>query len=382
MERRIFSPEHEAFRDQVRRFVSREIEPNLVAWDKLGSVPRDLWLRAGAAGMLCPSLSEDYGGGGGDRLHSLIVTEELCRVGAFGPGFPMHSDIVATYIERYGTEAQKQRFLPPMARGEAIGALAMTEPGAGSDLRSIATTAVRDGAEYVINGQKTFISNGQMADVIVVALQTEVAGGGRRLSLIVVEGDRPGLTRGANLQKLGTHSQDTAELFFDNLRVPAENLLGDEGEGMRMMTRELAWERLQIAIMAAALMESALAWTLEFVRSRRAFGQAILDFQNTRFKLAEVKTQVEIARIYVDRCIDEMMRGELSPITAASAKYWTTETQTRVLDECLQLHGGYGFMWEYPICRAYADTRIHRIFGGTNEIMKELLGRSLAEAAA
>ncbi len=380
MKRHLFGPEHEAFRDQVRRFVEREITPNDTAWNEAGQVSRELWLKAGAAGILCPSLPEEYGGGGGDRLHSLVVTEELCRAGAYGPGFAMHSDIVAPYIENHGTEEQRRRFLPPMARGEAIGAIAMTEPGAGSDLRGIQTRAVRDGDVYRISGQKTFISNGVMAGLIIVALKTGAGPEGEGITLLVVEGDRPGLRRGRNLQKLGSHAQDTAELFFDDVEVPVANRLGDEGEGMRLMMRELAWERMQIAVMAAALMESALVWTLDFVRTRRAFGQAVIDFQNTRFKLAEIKTQVEIGRVYVDRCIADMMAGDLDPVTAAQAKLWTTETQSRVLDDCLQLHGGYGYMWDYPICRAYADTRIQRIFGGTNEIMKEIIGRALAKA--
>jgi alkylation response protein AidB-like acyl-CoA dehydrogenase len=378
--RTLFGPEHDAYRDQVRRFIEREVVPHEAAWSAAGIVSRDLWLRAGAAGFLCPSLPEAYGGGGGDRLHSLIVTEELCRAGAYGPGFAMHSDIVAPYIENHGDEEQKQRFLPRMARGEAIGAIAMTEPGAGSDLQGIMTRAIRDGDVYRLSGQKTFISNGILADVIVVAVKTDPQQGGKGISLVIVEGDRPGLRRGRNLQKLGAHAQDTAELFFEDVQVPVANRLGEEGQGMRLMMRELAWERLQIAVMAAALMESALGWTLDFVRTRRAFGQAVIDFQNTRFKLAEIKTRVEIARVYVDRCIADMMAGQLDPVTAAQAKLWTTETQSEVLDECLQLHGGYGYMWDYPICRAYADTRIQRIFGGTNEIMREIIGRSLATA--
>lgn len=377
MRRTIFDAEHEVFREQVRRFVEREVTPHLSKWEEAGQVSRSLWRKAGEAGFLCTSLSSDYGGGGGDRLHSVIVTEELAAAGAFGPGFSMHSDIVAPYIECHGTEDQKQRFLPRMARGEAIGALAMTEPNAGSDLQAIRTRAVCDGDYYVLNGQKTFISNGQMADVIVVAARSDDQSRSKNLSLFIVEGNNPGLSRGPNMKKLGTHAQDTAPLYFDDLRVPVSDRLGGEGDGLRIMTRELAWERLQIAVMGAALMESALRWTLDFVSTRKAFGQSVLDFQNTRFKLAEVRTLVEIARVYVDRCLDELMQGTLDAVSAASAKYWVSETQTKVLDECLQLHGGYGFIWNYPICRAYADTRIHRIFGGTNEIMKEIIGRSL-----
>ena len=382
MQRRIFGPDHDAFRDQVRRFVERELVPHDAAWSEAGQVDRAAWLKAGAAGMLCTAIAPEYGGGGGDRLHSIIVCEELCRAGLSGPGFIMHSDIVAPYIERYGSAAQKQRYLPPMARGTAIGALAMTEPGAGSDLQAIQTRAVRDGDDFILNGQKTFISNGLMSDVIIVAARTNGERRGKRLTLFLVDGDSPGLSRGVGLKKLGAHAQDTAPLFFDNLRLPASAILGEEDRGLQQMTRELAWERLQIAVMAAATMESALQWTLDFVRNRQAFGQRLIEFQNSRFKLAEIKTQVEIARIYVDRCMEELLAGSLTATEAAAAKLWTTETQTRVLDECLQLHGGYGFMWEYPICRAYADTRIHCIFCGTNEIRKELIGRELAAEGA
>jgi len=376
MKRQIFDVEHDLFREQVRRFVANQITPFHEEWNESGCVPRELWLQAGKAGLLCPALPEEYGGGGGDRLHSIVVFEELCRVGATGPGFQMHSDIVASYIEYHGTESQKLRFLPDMAAGQKIGALAMTEPGAGSDLRGISTRAERNGDMYVVNGQKTFISNGMMADTIVTAVKTGDAKGRQGISLLIIPGDAPGLMRGKNLKKLGSHAQDTAELFFEDVRVPVDNLLGSEGQGMRQMMKELAWERLQIAAGAAALMEAAFDWTLEFVRGRQAFGQPIVEFQNTRFKLAEIKTQVEVARTFVDRCLGDMMHGELDPITAAMAKCWVTDAQSRILDECLQLHGGYGYIWDYPICRAYADTRIHRIFGGTNEIMKELIGRS------
>lgn len=376
-DRPIFSAEHDAYRDQVRRFVAREISPHGAAWDRAGIVPREVWRKAGAAGLLCPSLPEAYGGGGGDRLHSVVVMEELSRVGAFGPGFSLHSDIVATYIENHGDEAQKQRFLPAMAAGESIGAVAMTEPSAGSDLQSITTRAVADGEDYVITGQKTFITNGHNADLIVVVAKTDPAEGAKGVSLLVVEGDRPGLSRGRNLEKLGMHAQDTAELFFEGVRVPAANLLGAPGQGFRMLMQELAWERLHIAVMAVALLEGALTWTTDYTRERKAFGRPLLDFQNTRFTLAEAKTQITIARVFVDRCIESMMQGALDPVTAAMAKYWTTEIQSKIVDDCLQLHGGYGYMMDYPICRAYADTRIQRIYGGANEIMKELIGRSL-----
>lgn len=377
MRRTIFEAEHEAYREQVRRFVAAEIAPFSLAWDEVGSVPRDLWLKAGAAGLLCPALSEAYGGGGGDRLHSAVVMEEVAGAGFFGPGFGLHSDIVVPYIEAYGSEEQKQRYLARMARGEVIGAIAMTEPAAGSDLQGIKTTAVRTTGGYRINGQKTFITNGQMADVVIVVAKTEPAAGGKGMSLFLIDRDAAGFGRGPNLHKLGMHSQDTAELFFDDVLVDETALLGPKNGAFPLMMKELAWERLQIAIMAAALLENALGWTIDYTAGRTAFGKAIIEFQNTRFQLAEAKAEIVVARTFVDHCLSQVITGDLDATTAAIAKYWTTEIQSRIVDSLLQLHGGYGYMWEYPICRAFADTRVQRIFGGPNEIMKEVIARSL-----
>jgi len=381
MQRTIFEPEHEAYREQVRRFVKTQIAPNYQKWDAAGQVPRELWLKAGAAGLLCPAIPEDYGGGGGDRLHSAVVMEEVAGAGFSGPGFGLHSDIVAPYLAAYGTEGQKRRYLPPMASGKAIGAIAMTEPTGGSDLQAIKCTAVRRGDAYVLNGQKTFITNGAMADLIIVVAKTDPGAGGRGTSLFLVDGDVPGLSRGARLQKLGMHSQDTAELFFDNVELSQDALLGPENGAFPLMMKELAWERLQIAIMGAALMENALSWTIEYAASRSLFGKMLLDIQNTRFKLAEAKTEAMVARVFVDHCLALAVKGELDGTTSAAAKLWVSETQSKVLDELLQLHGGYGYMWDFPICRAFADTRVHRIFGGPNEIMKELIARTLLPAS-
>lgn len=380
MQRTIFGPEHDAYREQVQRFVRTEIAPHYQRWDDAGMVPRELWLKAGAAGLLCPAISEAYGGGGGDRLHSAVVMEEVTGAGYSGPGFGLHSDIVAPYLAAYGTDAQKQRYLPRMASGEVIGAIAMTEPTGGSDLQAIKTTAIRRGDTYVLNGSKTFITNGVMADLIVTVAKTDPAAGGRGTSLFLVDGDTPGLSRGARLHKLGMHSQDTAELFFDNVEVSADALIGAENGAFPLMMEELAWERLQIAIMATALLENALRWTIDYTSARPAFGQRLIDFQNTRFKLAEAKAEIMVARVFVDQCLALAAQGQLDSTTAAAAKLWVTEIQSKILDELLQLHGGYGYMMEYPICRAFADTRVHRIFGGPNEIMKELIARTLVPA--
>lgn len=380
MQRTIFGPEHDAYREQVQRFVRTEIAPHYQRWDDAGMVPRELWLKAGAAGLLCPAISEAYGGGGGDRLHSAVVMEEVTGAGYSGPGFGLHSDIVAPYLAAYGTDAQKQRYLPRMASGEVIGAIAMTEPTGGSDLQAIKTTAIRRGDTYMLNGSKTFITNGVMADLIVTVAKTDPAAGGRGTSLFLVDGDTPGLSRGARLHKLGMHSQDTAELFFDNVEIPADALLGAENGAFPLMMEELAWERLQIAIMATALLENALRWTIDYTAARPAFGQRLIDFQNTRFKLAEAKAEIMVARVFVDQCLALAAQGQLDSTTAAAAKLWVTEIQSKILDELLQLHGGYGYMMEYPICRAFADTRVHRIFGGPNEIMKELIARTLVPA--
>jgi len=377
LQRPLFTAEHDLFREQVRRFFEREVVPHHARWEADGIVPRSVWRAAGEAGLLCPAIPEAYGGGGGSRLHSAVLIEEVARAGASGIGFGLHSDIVAPYILAYGSEEQKRRWLPLMARGEVIGAIAMTEPGAGSDLQAVRTTALRDGDELVVNGQKTFITNGQNADLVIVVAKTDPSAGAKGTSLVLVETDRAGFKRGRNLEKIGMKAQDTSELFFDGVRVPASNILGGEGKGFILLMQELAWERMQIAIGAAAGAEAALQWTLDYTKERQAFGQRVIDFQHNRFRLAEWKTQVQVMRVFVDRLMDELLRGQLDAATAAMAKYWTTDLHCRLLDDCLQLFGGFGYMWEYPIARAYADARVSRIYGGTNEIMKEIVGRTL-----
>ncbi|NUZ08593.1 acyl-CoA dehydrogenase family protein [Piscinibacter koreensis] len=377
LQRPLFTAEHDLFREQVRRFIEREVVPHHARWEAEGIVPRSVWRAAGEAGLLCPAIPEAYGGGGGSRLHSAVLIEEVARAGASGIGFGLHSDIVAPYILAYGSEEQKRRWLPPMARGEVIGAIAMTEPGAGSDLQAVRATALRDGEELVINGQKTFITNGQNADLVIVVAKTDPSAGAKGTSLVLVETDRAGFKRGRNLEKIGMKAQDTSELFFDGVRVPASNILGGEGKGFILLMQELAWERMQIAIGAVAGAEAALQWTLDYTKERKAFGQRVIDFQHNRFRLAEWKTQTQVMRVFVDRLMDELLRGQLDAATAAMAKYWTTDLHCRLLDDCLQMFGGFGYMWEYPIARAYADARVSRIYGGTNEIMKEIVSRTL-----
>ncbi|HEY2111105.1 MAG TPA: acyl-CoA dehydrogenase family protein [Dongiaceae bacterium] len=375
--RTILTSEHEQFRDSVRRFLDREVAPHHERWEEEGMVSREVWLKAGAAGLLCTGMPPEYGGAGADFRYVAILTEEMSRRVFSGPGFRLHSDIVAPYILHYGTEAQKQRWLPPMARGETIGALAMTEPGAGSDVQAIRTTALRQGDELVVNGSKTFITNGQLADLVILACKTDARAGAKGVSLVLVETDRPGFKRGRNLKKLGQKAQDTSELFFEDLRLPASNLLGEEGRGFEYMMTELPQERLLIAITAVAMAEAALEWTLDYTRQRQAFGRPLAEFQTNRFKLAEMKTEIQIGRVFLDRCLELHLEGKLDVETAAMAKYWLTELEGRVIDQCLQMHGGYGYMLEYPIARAFADARVHRIYGGSNEIMRELVARHL-----
>lgn len=372
--------EHEAFREQVRRFVAREIAPRHAEWEREGVVPRELWEKAGAAGMLCCGVPEAYGGPGGDFGFSAVVIEELARAGATGPGFSVHSDIVAPYILNYGSEDQKRCWLPRLAAGTAIGAVAMTEPGAGSDLQGIATAARADGNHLVIDGSKTFVTNGQSADLIVVVAKTEPDRGAHGVSLVLVEADREGVSRGRNLEKVGLKAQDTSELFFDSVRVPRTGLLGEENRGFAHLMDELPQERLVIALGAVAAAEAAVERTVDYVKGRKAFGKALFEFQNTRFALAEARTETEVGRAFVDRCLAAHLNDGLDPATAAMAKMWCTDMQCRVIDACVQLHGGYGYMWEYPVARAWADARIGRIFGGANEIMKELIARSLQAA--
>jgi acyl-CoA dehydrogenase len=371
-----FREDHEAFREQVRRFVEREIKPFHADWEEQGIVPASLWRKAGAEGLLNCMLPEPYGQGG-DFGHSAIVIEELARVNASALGFSVHSEIVSPYLHAYGTEEQKQRWLPKMARGEMIGAIAMTEPGAGSDVKAVRTTARREGDHFILNGQKTFISNGHNAGLVIVVAKTDLERGAKGISLICVEAETPGFSRGKRLKKIGLRGQDTAELFFENARVPVANLLGDENRGFGYLMHELAQERLIIGIRAAASIEAFLERTIEYTRGRRAFGQAVFDYQNTRFKLAEAKAQLTMLRTFVDDCLARHLRGELTPERAAMAKLNGSEMQNRLLDDFLQLHGGYGFMSEYEIGGAWIDARVGRIYGGSNEIMKEIVARGL-----
>ncbi|MCP3728141.1 acyl-CoA dehydrogenase family protein [Paraburkholderia sp. CNPSo 3272] len=375
--RTVFRDDHEIFRDQARRFIEREIVPFHHQWELEGIVPKSVWRRAGEEGLLCCTIPEEYGGGGGDFGHAAIMIEELARVNASGIGFPLHSDIVAPYIFAYGTEAQKREWLPKLARGEHIGAIAMTEPGTGSDLKSVRTTARKDGDHYVINGQKTFITNGQNASLVVVVCKTAPELGGKGVSLIVVEEGTHGFSKGRKLDKIGLRAQDTSELFFEDVRVPVTQRLGEENQGFSYLMRELAQERLVIAVRAAASIEGMLERTIRYTRDRKVFGQAIFDFQNARFKLAHARAKAEMVRTYVDHCIARHLRRELSPVDAAMAKLNATELQNQLLDEFLQLHGGYGYMSEYVVGTAWVDARVMRIYGGTDEIMKEIIARTL-----
>lgn len=373
--RTVYEPEHELFRDVVQRFLAREVLPYDGEWRAEGRSPRSVWLKAGEAGLLCPQAPAAYGGAEVDYRYNCIVIEEM-PTASIG-GFLVQSDIVTPYLLKYGAESQKAQWLPRMVRGEAIAAIAMTEPDAGSDLQGIRTRARREGDEWVVSGQKTYISNGQNADVVVVLARTDPEAGSRGLSLILVEADRPGFRRGRNLEKLGQPGADTSELFFDEVRVPAGNLLGEEGRGFLHIVSELPQERLCIALSAVAGAQRAFEVTLDYVKQRKAFGRTIFDFQNTRFKLAEMRTELEVAWAFIDDCIARHVRGELTADEAAMAKLWTTEMQVRLTGECLQLHGGFGYMMESPIAQMYADCRIQTIHGGASEIMKEVIGRRL-----
>src|SRR5450830_1611661 len=375
--RTLFNEEHDMLRASARRFMETEVAPHHERWEEQGYVDRAIWTKAGDAGFLCPSMPEQYGGAGADLLYSVVLIEEQTRIGATGLGFGLHSEIVAPYILHYGSEALKSKYLPQMASGAMIGAIAMTEPGAGSDLQGVKTTAVRDGDEYVINGSKTFITNGFLAELVIVVAKTDPKAGAKGTSLFLVEAATPGFDKGKRLEKVGMKAQDTSELFFQDVRVPKENLLGQAGMGFAYLMQELPQERLTVAIGALSSAEAALQWTLDYTRERKAFGKAIADFQNTRFKLAEMATEIQIGRVFVDKCLALHLEGKLDVPTAAMAKYWATDLQCKVLDECVQLHGGYGFMWEYPIARAWADARVQRIYAGTNEIMKEIIARAL-----
>lgn len=375
--RTLFSAEHEAFRDTLRKFLEKESVPYHAQWEEDGQVSRELWLKAGENGFLCPTLPEAYGGPGADYLYSIIVMEEIARMGQSGIGWGLHTDIVAPYIEHYGSEEMKLRLLPKMVTGELIGAIAMTEPGGGSDLQAVKTTAIDQGDHYLLNGSKTFITNGQMADIVIVVAKTDPSQGAKGISLFVVERGMLGFERGRNLHKVGMKAQDTSELFFNDVKVPKANLIGAEGMGFIYLMQELPQERLGIAVNAVAQMEGALQLTLEYVRERKAFGKRVGDFQNTQYKLAEIHTKIEVARTYVDRCVELHLQKKLDIQSAAAAKYWVTDLQFEVADECVQLFGGYGYMWEYPIARMWADCRVQRIYGGTNEIMKGIIARTL-----
>lgn len=377
---RWMNEELQMLRDATKRFVEKEFIPHTDRWNKQGCVDREAWLKAGEAGLLCASIPEEYGGGGGDFRHEMVISEELDHADVAAIGIGVHSGIVAHYILAYGTEEQKQKWLPKMASGEMVAAIAMTEPGTGSDLQAVKTTAIKEDGHYYISGQKTFISNGQLSNLICVVAKTDPKEKAAGVSLIMVETDQveSGFERGRNLEKIGMKAQDTSELFFDNVKVPEENLLGTkEGEGFKQLMQQLAQERLIIAVGACVAMERALKYTSDYVKERKAFGKRILDFQNTQFKLAERYTEARIARSFVDDCAMMLLENKLDPATAAMAKWWTTQKQCEIIDECLQFFGGYGYMMEYPIARMYADARVQKIYGGTNEIMKMLIAREI-----
>jgi acyl-CoA dehydrogenase len=367
-----------AFRELARSFAEKELAPNQERWIEQHHVDRDLWRKAGEIGLLCLSIPEEYGGGGGTFAHEIVLMEEQMRVGDSCWGVSLHNGIIAPYVLAYGTEAQRKTWLPKLASGEWVGAIAMTEPGTGSDLQGITTRAVRHGDDYILNGAKTFITNGGQADVVIVAVKTDADQGAHGVSLLVVEADSPGFRRGRILDKVGLKGQDTAELFFDDVRVPAANLLGGaEGQGFVQLMQQLPQERLIIAISSVCAMEFAVEETLRYTKERSAFGRQVFNFQNTRFTLAECATEAKVCRAFLDQCIESHLRGELDVPTAAMAKWWCSDRACRVVDECVQLHGGYGYMSEYPIARAWTDVRVQRIYGGTNEIMKEIISRTL-----
>jgi acyl-CoA dehydrogenase len=365
--------------DMATRFLSEEIAPKYDAFEEAEIFDRESWRKAGENGLLCASIPEEYGGSGGTFAHESAIIEAISHVGVDGFGIALHNSIVAPYILHYGSEEQKKKWLPRMASGELIGAIAMTEPGAGSDLQGVKTRAEKDGNHYRISGSKTFITNGQLANLIIVVTKTDPAKGAKGTSLIVVETDEvEGFQRGRNLDKIGLKSNDTSELFFNDVRVPTANLLGHvEGQGFVQLMQQLPQERLQIGTTAIAMIERALAVTIDYVKERKAFGKAILDFQNTQFKLAEMKTEATVGRVFYNNCVERHVNGGLDPVTASMAKYWLSDLQGKIVDQCLQLHGGYGYMNEYPIARMYRDARVQRIYGGTNEIMKLLIARSL-----
>ena len=376
--RNLCTAEHDAFRETVRKFYEKEVVPNIEKYEQQQHVDRDLWNKAGAMGLLCATMPEQYGGSGVDRLYSMILIEEQAYAMDSSTGFSLHSDIVANYLNNFANEKQKLTWLPKMATGEVVTAIAMTEPGTGSDLQAVRTSAVLDGDDYVINGSKIFITNGYLCDMVIVVCKTGSADkGSANLSLLIVEANRAGFSKGKPLNKIGMKGQDTCELFFDNVRVPKENFLGMEGMGFMMLMKELAWERMLVGIICQAGAEAAFAHTVKYTKERQAFGKPISAFQNTRFKLAELRTEIDFCRAYLDRCMELQLEEKLGIDAAAAAKYKISEMFSKVVDECLQLHGGYGYMMEYPIARAYIDNRANRIYAGTNEIMKELISRTL-----
>ncbi|NQY90225.1 MAG: acyl-CoA dehydrogenase family protein [Deltaproteobacteria bacterium] len=377
IKRTVYQAEHEQFRDSVRRFLAAEVVPCHEQWESDGQVDRALWNKAGEQGLLCPTVPEEYGGVSADFRYNAIIDEEIATLQLSGLGWAVHSDIAVPYMLHYCSEELKQKFLPGCVTGEIVTAISMTEPGAGSDLQGITTTAVKDGDDYVINGSKTFVTNGQHADLVIVVAKTDPEAGAAGTSLVLVEADRPGFERGSNLKKIGMKAQDTSELFFNDLRVPRSNLMGNEGEGFVYLMQELPQERLSVAISGITASEAVLGYTVDYVKERQAFGRPLAAFQNTQFKLAELDTEITSARVFVDRCLELHVDGELDVPTAAKAKLLVSELQGRVVDECVQLHGGYGYMSEYPVARAYVDARIQRIFAGSSEVMKIIISRAL-----
>jgi|TARA_B110000977_G_C11008567_1_gene466756 acyl-CoA dehydrogenase len=379
MERTIFETEHNLIRDAVRSFATEHISPFYEQWEEDGQVDRDMWRKAGEAGLLSPNVPAEFGGMEADFRVNAVIGEELSAMGFISQavGFSIHSDITVPYIMNYGTQEQKEKYLPACITGDIVLALAMSEPAAGSDLQGIKTTAVKDGNDYILNGSKVFITNGQHADLVLVVAKTDPTAGAKGISLFLVEADSVGFTRGQNLKKIGLHSQDTSELFFDNVRVPVENLLGGEGMGFIMLMSELPTERMSVSVGAIASAQSILQQTITYTAERKAFGKPIAVFQNTQFKLAEMDTDITVAQVFVDRCLELLVEGKLDDVTAAKVKLMTSELQCKVIDECLQLHGGYGYMMEYPVARAFLDSRVQRIYAGTSEIMKVIISRSL-----
>jgi len=375
--RTLFNEDHELFRATVGKLLDQECAPHHERWEEQGHIDRDAWRKAGEQGLLCPTVPEAYGGLGTDFLYNCVVDEEIAKRGLSGIGWGLHSDIVAPYIVNYGSEELKQKYLPKLISGETITAIAMTEPGAGSDLQGVKTTAVRDGDHYVINGSKTFITNGYLSDLVIVVAKTDPAGGAKGTSLILVEAGTPGFSKGRKLKKVGMKAQDTSELFFEDVRVPCSNLLGEEGMGFVYLMQELPQERLSVAVNAVAACEGVLKLTVDYVKERKAFGKPVAAFQNTQFKLAELDAEVTAMRVFIDRCIELHLQGKLDVPTAAKTKLLSTDLQCKVMDECVQLHGGYGYMWEYPVARAWADSRVQRIYAGSNEVMKLIISRAV-----